>query len=57
MSCSPAVVPLLTTRFLFWDGGIWGPAGGVGVYGAQGHWVSEVSWGVGVSGGIGLAVV
>ena len=28
MSCSPAVVPLLTTRFLFWDRGCHGASRG-----------------------------
>ena len=30
MSCSPEIVSLLTTRFLFWDGGVMGPGGGQG---------------------------
>ena len=58
MSCSPAVGPLLTTRFLFWDRGCHGASRRCEeVYGPQGHWVSGVSWGVGVSGAIGVAVV
>ena len=54
MSCSPVVVPLFTTRFLFLGGGFHGASRGCkGVHGPQGHWVSGVSWGVGISGGIG----
>ena len=58
MSCSPAVVPLLTTRFLFLDRGFHGASRGCkGLHGPQGHWFSGVSWGVGVSGGIGCGSI
>ena len=47
MSCSPAVVVLLTTRFLFWDRGCQGASrgcrelrhiGSPGCRGFRGHW-------------------
>ena len=58
MSCSPVVVPLFTTRSLFLDRGFMGQAGGCkGMHGPQGHWVSGVSWGVGLSGGFGCGTI
>ena len=35
MSCWPAVVSLLTTRCLYWGGGIKGADGGIGVFGGH----------------------
>ena len=51
MSCSCAVVPLLTTRFLSWEYGVLGLAGGVGY---QGCWaVSRCRAIRGLTGGVG----